>query len=153
MILKKLLIKHKDRISEISALAASISAGDNDIKRVAGSVVRYHAIYTELLKMRPKKSKYHIRVAERTDDFDKQKYIGVDGYKTNPKKQAYALEFTPWKEWLGMDMANLIQDEKKGLAYCLWEMTFMGFDQGAIRKKLKKLDRSVKEVFKKKQGD
>jgi len=146
MTLKKLLTKHKDSISEVSALAASIYAEKDDIKRVAGTVLRYYALYRNLLKMKPKKSPYYVRVYEAKDHFDKHKYINVSGYKTKPEKESYALEFRPWQEWLGMNVIDGIKDEKKTLAYCLWEMTFIGFDQGTIKGQMNELKRQVKEV-------
>jgi hypothetical protein len=142
MTLKKLLIKHRMDISEISALAASIYAGNNNIKQVANSVLRYHSIYTKLMGMRPKNSKFHVRV----EWSNEQRYISVNGYKNIPDKESYALEFRPWSEWLGMDVIGTIHDEKKEIAYCLWEMTFMGFDQNTVLKQKKELDRRIEEI-------
>ena len=45
----------------------------------------------------------------------------------------YALDLTPWEDWLGMSIAEqTLNGFQPALiaAHCLWEMTWHGFDQG-----------------------
>ena len=61
----------------------------------------------------------------------------------------YALEFHPWKEWLGMKIDATTcrhYPPPEILAHCLWEMTFMGFDQETIRKEKQELIKTVEEI-------
>lgn len=54
----------------------------------------------------------------------------------------YGIEFTKWQKWLD----SPVKTKKKGitaLCYCLWEMTFMGFEQKEIQGTIKKLDKLV----------
>lgn len=58
----------------------------------------------------------------------------------------YAIEFTPWNEWLGMDiepstLENLSYEEILG--HCLWEMTFVSWDQNEIKEKIEDLGKMV----------
>lgn len=61
----------------------------------------------------------------------------------------YALDFHPWEEWLGMEIDTGTHQKytyPEILAHCLWEMTFMGFDQDAIREEKQGLERRVDEL-------
>ena len=144
MTLKKLLFQYRSSISEISALAASINACNDDIKKVSSTVIKYHKIYTKLLKMKPRKNNSYVRVYKIVNVEFKNVY--VDGYKTHPDKDSYALEFEPWNEWLGMGVVDCIDNEKMALAHCLWEMTFRGFDEKIIQKERKKIREIVKSI-------
>ncbi len=61
----------------------------------------------------------------------------------------YALEFQPWKEWLGMAIDEPTcrhYPPPEILAHCLWEMTFMGFDQETIHEEKQELIKRVEEI-------
>ena len=62
----------------------------------------------------------------------------------------YALDFTPWEEWLGMqiDPSTMLEfDDPEIIAHCLWEMTFHGFEQVKIQTKIEEL-RNQSEAIK-----
>ncbi len=62
---------------------------------------------------------------------------------------AFALEFTPWTRWLGMaiDPSTLQRYTHPQIAaHCLWEMTYLGFEEADIEKAVQALGRSAKEV-------
>lgn len=62
---------------------------------------------------------------------------------------AHSLEFTPWEEWLGMeiDAATLAAvAEVAIIAHCLREMTSGGFDQGRIRQRVRQIREIVAEI-------
>jgi len=62
-----------------------------------------------------------------------------------------ALEFSNWSEWLNMEIdentANNIQLMKADIvARCLWEMTFISYDEDEIQETLEGLKNQVKEI-------
>jgi hypothetical protein len=82
---------------------------------------------------------------------DEEPYMDVSGLWLNSTEpeQHWALEFTPWEEWLSI-FVNKQQVETLGketyVAHCLWEMTFNGFEQETIQDKINMLDESEKEI-------
>jgi len=55
---------------------------------------------------------------------------GQDGTKDEQGRTiGYAIEFTEWKQWLGMDIASVTLKrflELEIITHCLYEMTFIG---------------------------
>ena len=63
--------------------------------------------------------------------------FGVDSEST-----FVALEFVPWRKWLGMSIEVKTLAHFKALeiiAHCLFEMTFVGFDENKIQEKFLKI--------------
>ena len=61
----------------------------------------------------------------------------------------YALEFTPWNEWLGTHIANAVFEqfttpEKSG--HFLFEMTSISFDNEAIKKEKANLETQIDAI-------
>ena len=57
---------------------------------------------------------------------------------------SYALELVPWEEWLDMEIDPATLEAYAGediIAHCLWEMTFFGFDQDAVKEQGEELRR------------
>lgn len=82
------------------------------------------------------------------DDFDNTEYVDVSGYYTNISDRndeysnSLAIEFTPWQEWLGMpiDTKTLEKfNELEIIAYCLNEMTYVGFEQEDIQAEMDRI--------------
>lgn len=106
----------------------------------------YRQTLKELRLLKPKKDpmlirvyKYHDNFAEEDEDKD---YVSVDGYKKGSTKYGYALDFTPFEIWLGMDVLKKSLDEFPELdivTHCLWEMTFHGYSNKQIKKQSDKL--------------
>jgi len=68
------------------------------------------------------------------------------------QEESYALEFRPWKEWLGMaidsDTANNLDLSRADiLAHVLYEMTFVGFDEIEVQSKKDNLDARLEEAL------
>jgi hypothetical protein len=61
--------------------------------------------------------------------------------------ERYAIEFTKWEEWLSMPIKTKTSG-LTALCYCLYEMTFCGFEQKTIQKEINKLNRIVKKIKK-----
>jgi hypothetical protein len=64
-------------------------------------------------------------------------------------EQTFALEFTPWEEWLDMDVHYMTMEKYANvdiLAHCMYELTRCGFTQGQIKEQLDELDRRIKSI-------
>ena len=76
-------------------------------------------------------------IEEVIDDYDGQLYHSVTNDVT-----PYALEFTDWSEWLGMNISDLTlssYSEREIIAHCLYEMTFFGYSNDEIFNKSQEL--------------
>jgi len=100
----------------------------------------YEEVLEKLFLMETENAEMSILVTHEKDDFDGKDYVDVSGkyqqLKTDEHKFSQALEFTPWKEWLGMQIhpESLAQfSEVEILAHCLHEMTFAGFEEEEIQ--------------------
>ena len=63
----------------------------------------------------------------------------------------FAIEFTPWKEWLAMEIdkgtANNIELMRADIvAHCLYELTFCGYEEEEIAEKMDEINKSMEEV-------
>ncbi|MCD4669727.1 MAG: hypothetical protein K8S14_04715 [Actinomycetia bacterium] len=114
----------------------------------------YEEIFSQFVSMPVIETDMIIEIKREIDDFDNEEYIDISGRKKNrPKDQkeqeiSYALEFTPWSEWLGMQIdKNSTKNftELEIISRCLFEMTFVGFDENGIQKELNKINDTVEE--------
>ncbi len=83
---------------------------------------------------------------------DNETYVDVSGQKKIPDPAAitngYALEFLEWGKWLGMDLATETTKNFSDLeiiAHCLYEMTFIDYDEEAIQEQFESLNDRVEE--------
>ncbi|MCF6349362.1 MAG: hypothetical protein L3J20_13895, partial [Flavobacteriaceae bacterium] len=120
----------------------------NEEKSISG----YEDVYEKLFYLSPVSNDLTIQVKNEIDDFDKEEYVDVSGYYKNPKteeeKFSQAIEFTAWNKWLGMDIDKnslLNFSELEIIAHCIYEMTFMGFEEEGIQEELNNLEDSVDE--------
>jgi hypothetical protein len=86
---------------------------------------------------------------------DKETYVDVSGQKKVPNPNditnGYAIEFLEWDKWLGMDLAKeTIKNfsDLEIIAHCLYEMTFIDYDEEAIQEQFKSLNDNVEEYKK-----
>lgn len=97
----------------------------------------FKEVYIELGKLEPLTSDFKIRI-ERIPEINEQDkdFISVSGIrKEHDFSERYGLSITMWEKWLGMEMEHeTIRDFNYNeiIAYCLYEMTFYGFDQETI---------------------
>ena len=72
----------------------------------------YEDNFRQLVSMPVIESDMIIEIKREIDDFDNEEYIDISGRKKNESKDlkeqevSYALEFTRWSEWLGMQIIN-----------------------------------------------
>ena len=99
----------------------------------------YKKVYDDLINLKPKKSDCILNIKHvRNEDEEYEDVFGT----SNNDDQNYALEFTSWQEWLGMEIdAKTLKRYSKPsiIANCIYEMTFFGFDQKKIKKKMNEL--------------
>ena len=86
---------------------------------------------------------------------DSETYVDVSGQKKvldpNEITNGYAIEFLEWEKWLGMDLAAGTTKNFSDLeiiAHCLYEMTFIEYDEEAIQEQFKSLNDRVEEYKK-----
>ena len=85
----------------------------------------------------------------------KETYVDVSGQKKIPNPNditsGYAIEFLEWDKWLGMDLAKETTKNFSDLeiiAHCLYEMTFIDYDEEAIQEQFKTLNDNLEEYKK-----
>jgi hypothetical protein len=107
----------------------------------------YELVFQALKDISPINTEYGILVKWYKDDFEDIDFVKVSGYSLKPdqplEEYSRGLQFTPWKEWLGMpiDKESLrIFTQPEIIAHCLFDMTFSGFSEEAIQAQLKAID-------------
>lgn len=112
----------------------------------------YQKVFEELLFMHPEDSEIIIVVAHQKDDFDGEEYVDVSGKYAHPKneeeKYSQAIEFTPWNKWLGMEISpeSLLHfSELEIISHCLYEMTFVVFEEEEIQEELNSMEKSIED--------
>ena len=115
----------------------------------------YKKVFEELLFMHPEDSEISIVVAHQKNDFDGEEYVAVSGKYANPKNEeeefSQAILFTAWNKWLGMEISQeSLQhfSELEIISHCLYEMTFVGFEEDEIQEEFNSIEKSAEE-FKK----
>lgn len=106
----------------------------------------YDRIYHSLQKVDAINSATEI-VIEQSYDEEMQSIgaanvYGIDYASQDELTNAVALEFTPWNQWLGMGISELTQKEFTELeiiAHCLYEMTFVGYNEEEIQEEFARI--------------
>lgn len=116
----------------------------------------YEDIFLKLQVMPEKESDMLIVLDKEYDkDAPNGYYVGVSGRKKDNANDEheitpfYAIEFTPWDEWLSMEIDPITMSEFTELeiiAHCLYEMTFIGFDETKIKGELNQLTKTAEAV-------
>lgn len=134
--------------SWLSVSAILLQLYPDEEKNISG----YEKVFEELMFMLPEDSEILIVVAHQKDDFDGEEYVAVSGKYANPKNEeeeySQAIEFTPWSQWLGMEISpeSLLHfSELEIISHCLYEMTFAGFDEEHIQEELNSMEKSIED--------
>src|SRR5690606_21284179 len=97
------------------------------------SIEGYRKVYGVLQEIASSDTRMQLEICLVEDDeFDYHDVCGIRPGETT----SYAIEFRPWSEWLGMTVTEKTlasYTELEILAHCLFEMTFMGFDEETIQ--------------------
>ena len=119
------------------------------------SLEGYEHTYNSLLKKKKyKRTDMEICINFVIDQHDVERggywdVCGKDLNQINKKGNRWALDFCNHSEWLNFEISKkllLNMKEVDIICHCLWEMTFMGFDEKDIRKEKRKLDKLCKEA-------
>lgn len=112
------------------------------------SIQMYRRVYSLLQKLEPKKSEIEIIIDQEIDEETQEPGIGNvygrDNDSKNEISNTVALEFTSWDKWLGMTINGKTQKEFTELeiiSHCLYEMTFISYDEKKIQKEFSKNSR------------
>lgn len=137
-----------DKFSNNDAIFERLFTLHPDSKR---SQPGYEKVLKEIRILAPVKTTFKIRVETVEDWYDKSKYTDVSGYNTKDKT-VYAIEYSPWAEWLGMTISTKSLKQFSELdifCECLWEITWSGYNQKEIKKTIDGLMNTVKEIHQK----
>ena len=113
------------------------------------NITGYQYVFETLRHMRYRKNKEEMAIRIEKVGQGKNQYSDVSGIRAEGDHQSYALEFASWAKWLGyeVEQATLKKMPKEEIvAHCLWEITFFGFTQNKIRRRLAALKKQVKDV-------
>ncbi len=111
----------------------------------------YQNVFQHLQEMEAEEDTIEIVIqSAREDDAEDSSFIDVYGIDRKSKEEAsepLALEYVRWEKWLGMTIQQQTITEftePEIIAHCLYEMTWAGFDQKEIQKKLSEIRREEK---------
>lgn len=119
------------------------------------SLEGYETVFEKLLIMASEETDMTIVIKTVTDDYDGEDYVDVSGKYNHPQNEqqafSHAIEFTPWKKWLGMDICK--ESVKKFtelelISHCLYEMTFAGFEEEEIQEEWDSIKKTVDDYEK-----
>jgi hypothetical protein len=116
----------------------------------------YRNVFEKLMFLVPEEYEMSIVLTEYDSDPDEESevrtYVDVSGRKIeeNPNSisDSYAIEFVAWKNWLGMDLAPETTEKFSDLdiiAHCLYEMTFIGYNEKEISEQFETINDKVEE--------
>lgn len=111
----------------------------------------YQKVFSQLLQMNSNASQMEIVMKEYYDEEAYGKsYVDVSGSMLKGTEEemsySYAIEFEPWENWLGMSINETSLKEFTELeiiSHCLFEMTFMGYDENEIQGFKSKVEKSI----------
>jgi hypothetical protein len=117
----------------------------------AGQIDGYREVYERLVSLGEAPSDFMLRIEHRKDaDEEWIEVYGEDGTsRPDGDPERFALELMPWSEWLGAVVPqDLLQKYSPAeiAAHCLYEMTFVGFDEETIQAEREELSREAREL-------
>ena len=107
--------------------------------------------FGKLLLLPVESSDIQIEIRHIKDDEEEYfEVCGIEKIKDNgeEKTENLAIEFTPWSEWLGMQISKVTEknyNELEIISHCLYEMTYAGFTEEEIQNEFSKFKSTVEE--------
>jgi hypothetical protein len=109
----------------------------------------YQKVFQKLKTLSPAQTDIQLQIdlvySEHAGEFHIETKSLRPGEPSTKTGSPFVLEFTPWSEWLGMELnSESLQNfsEFDIIAHCLYEMTFFGFSLEDIRKTTKAIGES-----------
>jgi hypothetical protein len=125
----------------------------NDYNNVSNMAAHCRA-FEKLMSMQPTVRDMIIHIEYKKDESFAVEDIVIEAgwdvfctYESDSEK--YALDFTPWSEWLGMEIDEVSLKELKPheiVAHCLWEMTFFSFDEEETQQACNELKETIAQL-------
>jgi len=117
------------------------------------NIEAYKEVYKKLVTSEIEESEIQIEIEKAYDEVTSEENIphiyGTKSRKNeNQITENLAIEFVPWKEWLGMNLSRKALadfNELEIISHCLYEMTFMGYIEDEIQGQLTDLEKTVNE--------
>jgi hypothetical protein len=117
------------------------------------SITAYEEVFEKLKWMTPVEVSINIVLYQYYDDETfKPSCVDVAGINLKPSKDdindSLAIEYSPWNQWLGMEIGELTLKEFTELeiiSHCLNEMTYAGFIEEEIQADLKRIENVAEE--------
>ena len=110
----------------------------------------YKHVFEKLEIMNPEEIDMSIVITNEEDE--EEEYLEISGLYNNPKSEeehySQSIEFTPWRQWLGMDISkeSLAEfSELEIIVHCLYEMTFVSFSEEEIQNRIAEMEKNTKE--------
>jgi hypothetical protein len=91
-----------------------------------------------------------IQLCRMEDEWDGKVEVFTDVCGLDAKDDRWAIEFQPWSQWLSLPIRTVGQEytEAQIIAHCLYEMTFLGYDEEIIKEQSDKLKESAEQLDK-----
>ena len=116
------------------------------------SIEAYKKVFDRLQELDVEENEIEIVIEQEYDEETRELGIGnvygIDKNSTDKYTNSLALEFTQWKKWLGMIISELTEREFTELeiiSHCLYEMTYVGYEEDEIQSELSKLEKTMEE--------
>lgn len=138
----------KDLISSNCWLNVELKMKELNFDR---SIEGLSSVYDKLCTTAAVESDIFINIEEKKDsDSSWFEVFGKKSIKDLDYNATFALEFTPWEEWLGMEIdTNTLYkfDDLEIICRCLLEMTFISLDEEEIKKEINLIDSRIQTMF------
>jgi hypothetical protein len=153
------LLKRLDRDEVVAAISVLYP------NTKPGSLIGYRNVWDTLLATEPVKTSmvceiYMMGLNKGWLPDDVVKLLVPDGFDDDEApfpavhgrdgEKVWAIEFVPWPQWLGMEVTVAPEvgeiSETDAVAHILWEMTYVGYDNDTIQKKLQKIVDAVDDI-------
>lgn len=113
------------------------------------SLPGYERVYWMLLSATPVETTMRIVIEYVPKDDELGGYWDVSAQDLEDL-EFYAIEFRPWEEWLGMEIDPETLKTLSPLdiiCHCLWEMTFIGYEQAEIQAQWQEILQTKDEIM------
>jgi len=120
-------------------------------------IEHYKDFLNSLKKLTPIESEFKISINHIIEDHmfskDIDDWYSVHGISNDKNEiETYALEYSTFEEWLGMEIdERTLKEYPKPfiIIHCLWEMTFCGFTNEQIKNRLDEINNRADSINKK----
>lgn len=115
------------------------------------NIEAYRLVFEKLQQQIVEENEITLVIKELFDN-ETEESTSPDIYGTTLNEEfGLALEFTEWSKWLGMSISEQtlkVFNELEIISHCLYEMTFIAFDEAEIKKQSSKISEIADEYKK-----